>query len=284
MTPNQSGMPSGKRLPAHGSAASFEDPLEPQASTTGASMTLLERGVVAVAGASLAALGLRGHPFARIALMGAGIGLSIVAAQGKNPLATALKIQQDPDTGETLVSDAVTIAKPADALYAIWRKLDNLPQLMTHLQEVRVLDDKRSHWTVKAPVGTVGWDAEITADEPGQRIAWQSLPGASIDNSGEVIFRTAPGKRGTEVIVRLRYKPPGGTAGAVVARIAGQEPSQQLRDDLMRFKREQELGFAPTTEGQTSGRAASEAKKLAGKGEQMQGNKQRSKQADGGTQ
>ncbi|UQN09887.1 SRPBCC family protein [Deinococcus sp. QL22] len=264
----------GQRPAAFGSATSFDGPLEPQASTTGASMGLLERGVVAVAGASLAALGLRGHPFARIALMGAGIGLTIVAAQGKNPLATALKIQQDPDTGETLVSDAVTIAKPADALYAIWRKLENLPQLMTHLQEVRVLDEKRSHWTVKAPVGTVGWDAEITADEPGQRIAWQSLPGASIENSGEVIFRTAPGKRGTEVIVRLRYKPPGGTAGAVVARIAGQEPSQQLRDDLMRFKREQELGFAPTTEGQTSGRAASEAKKLAGKGEQMQAGKQ----------
>ena len=159
----------------------------------------------------------------------------------------------------------MTIAKPADALYAIWRKLENLPQLMTHLQEVRVLDERRSHWTVKAPVGEVGWDAEITADEPGQRIAWESLPGASVENSGEVIFRAAPGKRGTEVIVRLRYKAPGGTAGAVVARIAGQEPSQQLRDDLMRFKREQELGFAPTTEGQTSGRAAHEVKKSAGK-------------------
>lgn len=264
----------GIRPAAHGSAASFEDHLEPQASTTGASLSLLERGVVAVAGASLAALGLRGHPFARIALTGAGIGLMTVAVQGKNPLATALKIQQDPDTGETLVSDAVTIAKPADALYAIWRKLENLPQLMTHLQEVRVLDERRSHWTVKAPVGEVGWDAEITADEPGQRIAWQSLPGASVENSGEVIFRAAPGKRGTEVIVRLRYKAPGGTAGAVVARIAGQEPSQQLRDDLMRFKREQELGFAPTTEGQTSGRAAHEAKKLAGKGESMQAGKQ----------
>ncbi|MFC6660729.1 hypothetical protein [Deinococcus multiflagellatus] len=41
-----------------------------------------------------------------------------------------------------------------------------------------------------------------------------------------------------------------------MARLTGEEPAQQLRSDLMRFKREQETGHAPTTEGQTSGRAA----------------------------
>ena len=213
-----------------------------------------ERLLLASLGLGLMALGMRGGTGQRLALGGAGALAAVLAARGSNPIATALKIQQTPQ-GNTLVSDAVTIGKPAAELYAVWRRLEDLPTLMTHLQDVKVLDERRSHWTVRGPLGDVSWDAELTADEPGRRIAWESLPGASVPNGGEVLFREAPGKRGTEVVVRLHYKPPLGTAGAVVARITGEEPSQQLRDDLMRFKREQELGFHPTTEGQSSGRA-----------------------------
>lgn len=157
--------------------------------------------------------------------------------------------------GEVRIRDAVTIGQPAEKLYAIWRDLARLPELMTHLKSVEVLSETRSRWTVKAPLGQeVSWDAELTADEAGQRVAWQSLPGASIQNSGEVKFRAAPGHRGTEVVVNMLYQPPLGATGALLARAFGEEPAQQLRDDLMRFKQEQELGFAPTTKGQSSGR------------------------------
>ncbi|WP_425145186.1 SRPBCC family protein [Deinococcus sp.] len=223
-------------------------------SETGARLQPSERLLLASLGLGLLALGTRGGAGRRLAFGGAGALAALLAARGSNPVATALKIQTS-TTGETLVSDAVTIGKPADALYAVWRKLENLPRLMTHLQDVRVLDDKKSHWTVRGPLGDVSWDAELTADEPGRRIAWQSLTGASIENGGEVLFRAAPGERGTEVVVRLHYKAPLGSTGAVIARLTGEEPSQQLRDDLTRFKREQELGFHPTTQGQSSGRA-----------------------------
>jgi len=224
--------------------------------STGAHMPPLERSVVGSVGVALIGAGLRSaRPLQKIVLGGVGAGLTALAATGRNPLATALKIRQNAQ-GEVLVSDAVTVGKPAGALYARWRDLERLPDLMTHLQTVEVLDGRRSRWTVKAPAGTVSWEAELTADEPGQRLAWQSLPGAAVENHGEVLFRPAPGDRGTEVIVRLAYRPPAGTAGAVVARLTGEEPAQQLRDDLMRFKREQELGFSPTTQGQSSGRAA----------------------------
>lgn len=218
-------------------------------------MPVAERSVVGTLGLALMGAGLRSaRPLQKIVLGSVGAGLAAMAATGRNPLATALKIRQT-QSGDVLVSDAVTIATPADDLYARWRDLASLPRVMTHLQRVEVLDERRSRWTVAAPTGEVSWEAEITVDEPGQRLGWQSLPGATIDNAGEVQFRPAPGGRGTELIVRLTYRPPGGTAGAVMARIAGEEPAQQLRDDLMRFKREQELGFAPTTEGQSSGRA-----------------------------
>ncbi|WP_081790959.1 SRPBCC family protein [Deinococcus phoenicis] len=215
----------------------------------------VERGVMGVLGLGALALSLRGGPVERLLLAAVGVGFTGMAATGTNPLATALKIRQN-EEGDTLVSDAVTVGQPPERLYAIWRDLTNLPGLMKHLESVQVLDERRSRWTVKGPAGTaVSWDAELTADEPGRRIAWRSLPGAAIENSGEVLFRPAPGDRGTEIRVNLAYHAPGGTTGAVIARIAGQEPSQQLRDDLMRFKREQELGFAPTTKGQSSGRA-----------------------------
>ncbi|AIZ46714.1 cyclase [Deinococcus radiopugnans] len=222
-------------------------------------MPAAERGAFGVMGVFLLTAGLRSDSsLQKLLLGGLGAGLTALALKGQSPVATALKIRQNAD-GETLVGDAVTIGKGADELYAIWRKLENLPQLMKHLKRVEVLDERRSRWTVKAPAGysggEVSWEAELTADEPGRRIAWRSLPGAQIENSGEVLFRAAPGDRGTEVVVRLTYRPPGGSAGALLARLLGQEPSQQLRDDLMRFKREQELGYHPTTEGQSSGRA-----------------------------
>lgn len=207
-------------------------------------------------GLGLVALSVRpGPPILRLGLAAAGMGLSLLGIRGRNPLADALKIEQTPQ-GDVLVRDAVTVGKPADALYALWRPLETLPQRMTHLQSVEVIDEKRSRWTVKAPtpLGEVSWEAEITADEPGQRLAWKSLPGARIENEGEVVFRPAPGDRGTELVVRLSYKPPLGATGAAIARLFQQEPAQQLRDDLARFKSEQEVGHAPITRGQSSGR------------------------------
>lgn len=220
--------------------------------------------------AERAALGLLGTAFllggfrARSGLIsvlfgGTGLGLLTLALREQNPIATALKI--DAEDGRVSVRDAVTVSKDRDAVYRIWRDFSGLPRLMGHLQAVEELEGGRSRWTAEAPppLGTVSWEAELTADEPGRRIAWQSIPGSGITNSGEVLLRDAPGGRGTELVVRLEYVPPGGVTGALLARMFGQEPAQQLRDDLMRFKREQELGYAPTTEGQSSGRKGGNA-------------------------
>ncbi|GGB76942.1 SRPBCC family protein [Deinococcus soli (ex Cha et al. 2016)] len=231
---------------------------EPQTDAAG-QLPTLERSVMGSVGVALMGAGLRsGRPLQKLVLGGVGAGLAAMAATGRNPLATALKIRQTPQ-GEVLVSDAVTIGRSADDLYRVWRDLAGLPRLMTHLKAVEVLDERRSRWTTEAPTGTVSWEAELTADEPGRRIAWAALPGAAVENHGEVLFRPAPGDRGTEVVVRLAYRPPGGSAGAIAARLFGEEPAQQLRDDLMHFKREQELGFVPTTAGQSSARAGGQA-------------------------
>ncbi|WP_432326764.1 SRPBCC family protein [Mucilaginibacter sp. P25] len=41
--------------------------------------------------------------------------------------------------------------KPRQKVYEFWRKLDNLPLFMKHLESVEVIDSKYSHWVLKLP-------------------------------------------------------------------------------------------------------------------------------------
>lgn len=153
------------------------------------------------------------------------------------------------------VSEAVTINSSPEELYAYWRDFENLPKVMRYLQDVKVIDHRRSHWKAKAPAGlTVEWDAEIISDEPNSMIAWRSLYPASVDNAGSVRFTPAPQGRGTEVRVTLDYIPPAGKIGYVVAKLFGRDPAAEVREDLRRFKRTIEAGEVPTTAGQPHGR------------------------------
>lgn len=151
------------------------------------------------------------------------------------------------------VTKSVTINRPRQDVYAFWRNLERLPEFMIHLESVTALTNGRSHWVAKAPRGTVEWDAEIIEDRPGEVLAWQSLEGSDVPNGGTVRFADAPGDRGTEVHVRLQYDPPGGSAGATVARLFGEEPQQQLVDDLRRFKQVMETGEVVRSDGSPAG-------------------------------
>lgn len=144
--------------------------------------------------------------------------------------------------GGVHVSRAITVNRPRAEVYGFWRDLENLPRFMEHLESVRVLGQKRSHWKARAPAGTtVEWDAETIDERPDELIAWRSLPGADVTNSGNVRFADAP-SGGTEVLVQLSYDPPGGKLAATIAKLFGEEPSLQLSGDLRRFKQVMELG------------------------------------------
>ncbi|MEU6533923.1 SRPBCC family protein [Streptomyces sp. NPDC046928] len=150
-----------------------------------------------------------------------------------------------------------TVTRSPDEAYALWKDLERLPDFMVHLDEVRVTGPRTSHWKARAPFGrTVEWDAETTQDVPGQLIAWRSVEDADIGNSGEVRFVRAPGGQGTEVRVSLRYELPGGPLGKAAARYFGEEPHQQLDDDLRRFKQIAEIGEVVRSEGAPGGKRA----------------------------
>ena len=162
------------------------------------------------------------------------------------------------------VVKSVTINKPAAELYKFWRNFENLPQFMKHLEAVKVTGEKTSEWTAKGPVNTqVHWNAEVTEDVENKKIAWQSLEGADVPNSGTVEFKDT-GDRGTVVKVTLKYSPPAGKLGELAAYFLTEEPDTQVEDDLRRFKSLMEAGSILSIEGQPSGRAANTKTKAAG--------------------
>jgi len=118
---------------------------------------------------------------------------------------------------------SVTIDRAPEVVYQFWRDLENLPRFMAHLESVIEEDDKTSLWRAKGPAGTtIEWRSEITLDQENERLAWRSVEGASVPNRGAVCFKSAPGGRGTELIVELKYEPPGGApVGQAVRRRAG---------------------------------------------------------------
>jgi uncharacterized membrane protein len=135
------------------------------------------------------------------------------------------------------------VNRPPQEVYAFWRDFQNLPRFMRHLEAVQDLGGGRSRWRAKGPAGMkVEWEATIIADEPGRVITWRSLDGADVDNAGAVRFEDAPGGRGTIVKVNMQYNPMAGALGAVVAKLFGEEPEQQMDDDLRRLKQVIEVG------------------------------------------
>jgi uncharacterized membrane protein len=136
------------------------------------------------------------------------------------------------------IKSTFTIDKPRQEVYNFWRKLDNLPLFMNHLESVELLDNERSHWVLKLPagVGTISWDASIVKDKPGEVIGWSSLPDSIIDNAGKVFFRDTPDGKGTLVDVVITYQPPAGGVGASIAHVLNPFFKNVVDNDVRNFK------------------------------------------------
>lgn len=209
-------------------------------------MALLRRGVV---GAGLGGLG--------VALIHRGVtghcslysALRVSTAHGvRGPSASV------PHGQGIRIRHTVTIRKSPEALYQFWRKLENLPKFMRHIESVTVLDPERSRWRIQGPAETsIAWDAEIINDVPNELIAWRSLPGAQVPNAGSVRFHPALAE-GTLVTVTLEYDPPAGVIGAAIARLLGVDPQAQISEDLHCLKVMFEGGEAPHVGAQWRGR------------------------------
>jgi uncharacterized membrane protein len=150
------------------------------------------------------------------------------------------------------VRESIRLEVPIEDAYRFWRRLENLPTFMTHLDRVTQAPGGTSHWVAAGPAGlAVEWDAEIINEVENEVLAWRSLPGSDVVTAGSVNFGAARGGRSTQVSVHLQYAPPVGKAGALVASLFGREPSQTVREDLRHFKHMLEAGEIPRTTATT---------------------------------
>ncbi len=144
------------------------------------------------------------------------------------------------------VKTSVSLNKPRSEVYSFWRKLENLPRFMKHLEKVEELDQNRSRWTAKGPagVGSVSWEAEIVEDQENEFISWRSLPGSTVDNAGQVRFKERSG--GTDINVQMTYRLPAGDVGGVAAKLFSPMAEKMMKDDIRSLKEVMEAGETPS--------------------------------------
>jgi uncharacterized membrane protein len=158
---------------------------------------------------------------------------ALAAVGALDVLATMRMLRSE--LGESVTS-SMTINRSPDECYARWRNFSQLPQFMRYLESVIELDDRRSRWVAKSPIGVLEWEAEITGDLPGRSISWRSVT-PQMPLRGRVTFATAPGGRGTEVCVEIQTAP-----------FAKLFTLAEVNGDLRRFKQVLETGEVVTSD------------------------------------
>jgi uncharacterized membrane protein len=145
-----------------------------------------------------------------------------------------------PERHGVTLHTSMVIDRPLEDVFTMWRNLETVAERMTHIESVEVTSPTTSRWVARGPFGfRAQWDAEIVEDIENERIAWRSLPGSDVIHLGALSFERAPQDR-TVLHVHLKYAPKGGAVGAWVTKLFGRDPSEQIYDDLLRFKDEVE--------------------------------------------
>lgn len=196
-----------------------------------------KRLLATTAGGALAVSGFRRGDTLGRALGMAGLGL---IARGLLPSgSTAVEIHK-----------TVKVGAPIEDVFAFWADFESFPRFMANVLEVRRTGENCWRWVVRGPAGAnLEWDADLTTFDPDNAIAWQSLPGSVIENSGRVEF-TPLGPDSTQVDILVRYVPPAGPLGHGMAALLGRDPKTEIDEDMVRFKSLVENGKA-TAHGET---------------------------------
>jgi uncharacterized membrane protein len=241
---------------------SFIDPKPSGSSRVNVGQT--ERIVSAIAGGILIATGfsnIKKRPATGIASVLAGSTLFFRGSTGYCHVNEAVGRDTAKKTPTAIsIKESLTINRDRYDVYDAWRSLENLPLFMQHLKSVKELTATRSHWVAQVPkgLGTIEWDADIVREEEGEVLSWKSVRGAMVDNAGEVVFKEAPGNRGTELHAVISYIPPAGEVGKLAAKLLNNAFDRLVREDMRRFKRMIETGELPIIKFDPSARKNTE--------------------------
>ncbi|HVU53661.1 MAG TPA: SRPBCC family protein [Puia sp.] len=195
-----------------------------------------ERAISAVGGSLLLYFVSRKHKRESLLLMAGGY-LLYRAVSGKCPVSDTIRGNARVHPSNVNVRTQVTVNRPREEVYAFWRRLENLPLFMRHIESVDELDDTVSAWKIKIPggLGEIRWEAEIVRDIMDTEISWKSATGAAIKNAGKVNFSDAP-SGGTRIDVTISYRAPMGVVGERLSRLLTPVFREMIEKDIMGFK------------------------------------------------
>jgi ribosome-associated toxin RatA of RatAB toxin-antitoxin module len=129
------------------------------------------------------------------------------------------------------VQESITVDVPVRQAYNQWTQFEDFPNFMSGVDAVRQLDDTTVHFETSIAGVKREYDAQITVQEPDQRVTWESLNEPR--NSGTVWFESL-GDNETKVNVELTWQPE--SAVEKLGAATGLD-SRQVASDLRKFKK-----------------------------------------------
>ncbi|SES46022.1 hypothetical protein [Rhizobium sp. NFR03] len=151
----------------------------------------------------------------------------------------------------------VTIGMPAEELRTLWQRPDIQALIWADFADLTPVADRTLDWVAHGPAGgEYRWRTE-TAEVGANEIRWSSLDGADVPNVGSVTFHPAPGDRGTELHLEVKFDPPGGVVGEAVSKLFHVVPREIVLKALYRFRALAVTGEIPTTNPQPAARSGS---------------------------
>lgn len=153
-----------------------------------------------------------------------------------------------PELDAPEVQRSITIGRPAAELLALWQKPAVQAQIMAHFAEVTGGANGSLHWRVQGPLGrSLSFETTRVEERPGELVRWRSVGGGDLQSEWSVLARPAPGNRGTELTLQVRFDPPGGVLGKALSKLLGAAPRVLVDRALRNFKSLVEAGEIPTT-------------------------------------
>ncbi|MFB1479686.1 SRPBCC family protein [Corallococcus sp. RDP092CA] len=145
------------------------------------------------------------------------------------------------------VEHSLTVGRPAEALYRLWREPSTLSHLMAGFADVTPTEGDGRHWELHELLGRrLRFDSRVVEDRPAELIRWESTEDSAVRLRGWVRFRPTPADLDTEVTLHVGFLPPGGALVEALAQRLRAIPTQRVMTALRRFKTLAETGEAPT--------------------------------------
>ncbi len=179
-------------------------------------------------------------------------GLLHRAATGQCAVYRAIGVDTaDPSTpllerSSVQLSKSVVINASPEALFPFFTNdLVKLARLSPEVVAVEKIDQDRSRWSVKTPIGRHEFESRVVERVDNRSVRWECLD-SRFPHQGEVTL--TPGIRGTVVRVSMEYHTPGGNLAAQLSRVTGHEPHEALERTLWNLRSLLETGEIPRSD------------------------------------